>query len=75
MKLFSRCLQISHLCAACNNTVHVCANNQLQVWTDLNERAIAFPMVTLEIPNDTETVQAVTEILLLTEQNKALVSH
>lgn len=53
----------------------MCKHKQFQIWTDLNETAIAFPTVTLEIPNDTEIVQAVTEILLPTEWNKALVSH
>lgn len=77
MKLFSTCLQTSNLCAAVNNTIYTRANKhkQLQIWIDLNETAIAFPTVTLEIPNDTEIVQAVTEILLPTEWNKALVSH
>lgn len=77
MKLFSTCLQISNLCAAVNYTIYICAkkHKQLQIRIDLNETAIAFPTVTLEIPNDTEIVQAVTEILLLTEWTKVLVSH
>lgn len=46
-----------------------------QTGTDLNDTAIAFPTVTSETPSDTEIAQAVTEILLPTEQNKALVLH
>lgn len=38
-------------------------------------KQLLLSLVTLEIPNDTEIVQAVTEILLPTEWNKALVSH
>jgi len=56
-------------------SIYAQTNKQLQVWIDLNERAIAFPIVTLEIPNDAEIVQAATEILLLTEWNKALALH
>lgn len=55
-------------------SIYVQTNKQLQIWINLNETAIVFPTVTLEIPNDTEIVQAVTEILLPTEWNKALVS-
>lgn len=53
----------------------MCKHKQLQIWINLNETAIACPTATLEIPNDTETVQAVTEILLPAEWSKALVSH
>lgn len=42
---------------------------------DLNETALAFLTVTLQIPNNTEIVQAVTEILLPTQWNMTLVSH
>lgn len=55
--------------------IYVQTSKQLQIWIHLNETAIVFPTVTLEIPNDTEIVQAVTEILLPTEWNKALVSN
>lgn len=43
MKSFCTCLQISKLCAAVSNTVCKCADKQLQVWTDLNATATAFP--------------------------------
>lgn len=46
-----------------------------QIGIDLNDTAIAFPTATLETPSDTEIAQAVAEILLPTEQNKALVLH
>lgn len=75
MKLYTTCLQINNLCAAVNNTICVQRNKQLQIWIGLNETAIAFPTVTLEIPNDTEITQTGTEILLPREWNKALVLH
>lgn len=43
MKLLCTCLQISKLYAAVSNTICKCADKQLQVWTDLNETATAFP--------------------------------
>lgn len=73
MKLFSKSLQISNLCTAFNIiSIWAKKSKQLQIWIAINKTAFTSPTGSLEIPYDTEIVQAATEILLPTEGNKSL---